>query len=46
MADGVSDSAKDYITGRATGKSGAMYGKSEASLPGLVREMRKITSYL
>lgn len=46
MADGVSDSAKEYITGRVTGKSGAMYGKSEASLPGLVREMRKVTSYL
>lgn len=46
MADGVSDSAKDYITGRSTGKSGAMYGKSEASLPGLAREMRKITSFL
>ncbi|WP_297778512.1 site-specific integrase [uncultured Roseovarius sp.] len=46
MADGVTDSAKDFITGRSTGKSGAMYGKSEASLPGLAREMRKITSFL
>ena len=43
---GVSVSAKLYITGRASGGSADGYGKSEAMLPGLAREMDKIRSYL
>lgn len=43
---GMSVSAKLYITGRASGSSADGYGKSEAMLPGLAREMDKIRSYL
>jgi len=43
---GIQDSAKDYVTGRATGNSAAGYGKSEAMLPGLAREIEKIPSYM
>ncbi|MGN7826697.1 DUF6538 domain-containing protein [Agrobacterium radiobacter] len=46
LVGGVLDSAKNYITGRATGASGEGYGKSEAMLPGLAREMAKVPSYI
>lgn len=46
MVGGVIDAARNYITGRATGQSGEGYGKSEAMLPGLANEMRKIPSYI
>ncbi|MDY8107754.1 hypothetical protein U0C82_01160 [Fulvimarina sp. 2208YS6-2-32] len=39
---GVSDDARAYITGRATGTSRDRYGRSDAALPGLAREMAKI----
>lgn len=39
---GLSDADRDYITGRATGKSSGGYGKSQAMLPGLAKEMRKV----
>lgn len=42
MIGGVSDAARSYITGRATGKSSEGYGKSQAMLPGLANEMRKV----
>lgn len=38
----LTDAARNYITGRATGKSSEGYGKSQAMLPGLATEMRKI----
>lgn len=39
---GMLDAARNYITGRATGKSGEGYGKSDVMLPGLASEMRKV----
>lgn len=45
-AAGMTDSARHLITGRATSSSSDGYGKSEVMLPGLMREMRKMTSYL
>jgi integrase len=42
MNGGVTDAARSYITGRATGKSSEGYGKSQAMLPGLANEMRKV----
>ena len=44
--DDVLDKARNYITGRAKGNSGAGYGRSEAMLPGLAQQVRKIGSYL
>lgn len=46
VASGVSDAAREYITGRASGKSAAGYGKSEVMLPGLANEMRKVMTLL
>jgi integrase len=46
LVGGVLDAARNYITGRSTGKSGEGYGKSEAMLPGLANEMRKVPSFL
>lgn len=46
MRAGISDSAKTYITGRSTGRSAEGYGKSDAMLPGLATEMRKLPSFL
>lgn len=46
LVGGVLDAARSYITGRSTGKSGEGYGKSEAMLPGLANEMRKVPSFL
>ena len=45
-AAGMIDSAREQITGRATASSSGGYGKSDVMLPGLMREMRKVTSYL
>lgn len=45
-AMGMPDGAKNYITGRTTGKSEEGYGKSDAMLPPLAAEMSKISSYL
>lgn len=42
MNGGVSDAARNYMTGRATGRSSEGYGKSQAMLPGLANEMRKV----
>jgi integrase len=42
----MAGSAKMYITGRASGGSDDGYGKSDAMLPALAREMQKIRSYL
>ncbi|EAQ47714.1 Hypothetical Cytosolic Protein [Roseobacter sp. MED193] len=42
----MTGAAKLYITGRASGGSADGYGKSDAMLPGLAREMQKIRSYL
>lgn len=42
MNGGVTDAARSYITGRATGKSSEGYGKSQAMLPGLADQMRKV----
>ncbi|THV17117.1 DUF6538 domain-containing protein [Rhizobium rhizophilum] len=42
MNGGVSDAARNYMTGRATGKSSEGYGKSQAMLPGLADQMRKV----
>lgn len=46
MSAGVSDSAKTYITGRATGRSAESYGKSDVMLPGLAREMKKVPRFV
>jgi len=43
---GMLVTAKSYVTGRASGRSADGYGKSDAMLPGLAREMGKIRSYL
>lgn len=42
LSAGMLDAARSYITGRSTGNSGEGYGKSEAMLPGLAQEMRKV----
>lgn len=39
---GVSDDARSYMTGRSTRTSRDRYGRSEAALPGLAREMAKV----
>lgn len=46
MAIAMPDDAKHYVTGRATGKSGEGYGKSDAMLPSLAELMRGVRSYL
>ncbi len=46
VVGGVLDAARNYITGRVTGETGEGYGRSEAFLPGLMREMKKVPSYL
>ena len=43
---GIPDDARAYVTGRATGSSRDRYGRSEAMLPGLAREIEKIPSIL
>lgn len=45
IRDGVSDGAKKYITGRAKGGSDEDYGKTDALLPGLAREIAKIVPF-
>lgn len=40
------DAARDYMTGRASGKSREMYGKSELMLPGLSEAMDKVPDIL
>ncbi|MCL6706686.1 hypothetical protein M8R20_06725 [Pseudomonas sp. R2.Fl] len=40
------DSARDYMTGRASGKSRDLYGKSELMLPGLAEAMDKVPDIL
>ncbi|TIN92453.1 MAG: hypothetical protein E5Y06_23365 [Mesorhizobium sp.] len=45
-ASGVSDDARAYITGRGTGTSRDRYGRSDAMLPGLAREMKKLKRLL
>ncbi|MER9003092.1 MULTISPECIES: DUF6538 domain-containing protein [unclassified Mesorhizobium] len=44
-AAGVSDDARAYITGRGTGTSRDRYGRSDAMLPGLAREMKKLKRF-
>jgi integrase len=39
---GMQESAKRYITGRTTGHSSEGYGKSDAMLPALAAEMKKV----
>jgi integrase len=46
MQGGVLDAARNYITGRATGNSNEGYGKSQALLPGLAREIDKVPTLL
>ena len=46
LLGGVLDAARNYITGRSTGNSGEGYGKSEAMLPGLAAQMRKVPNLL
>ncbi len=41
----MTDAAKLYITGRSRGSSAEGYGKSDAMLPGLAAQMRKVTPY-
>lgn len=43
---GVPDDARAYVTGRSTRSSRERYGRSEAMLPGLAREIAKIPSIL
>lgn len=45
IRDGVSDAARLYIQGRDSGTSEDSYGKSVARLPGLWREVAKVTPY-
>ncbi|TPK80395.1 hypothetical protein FJ527_01060 [Mesorhizobium sp. B2-4-18] len=45
-AAGVSDDARAYITGRGTGTSRDRYGRSDAMLPGLAREIKKLKRLL
>jgi len=40
--DEVPEDARNYITGRATGKSQDLYGRSEVMLPGLLAAIQKI----
>jgi integrase len=42
----MTDAAKLYITGRSRGSSAEGYGKSDAMLPGLAAQMRRIETYL
>jgi integrase len=42
----VTDAARDYMTGRASGKSRDQYGKSEIMLPGLAEAMDKVPDIL
>ncbi len=42
LVAGMQESAKRYITGRVTGHSSEGYGKSDAMLPALASEMKKI----
>ena len=46
LVGGVLDAARNYITGRRTGNSGEGYGKSDAMLPGLANEMKKVKGIL
>ncbi len=46
MQGGVLDAARNYITGRSTGNSNEGYGKSQALLPGLAREIDKVPALL
>lgn len=43
--DGVGDDARNYITGRATGRSQELYGRSDVMLPGLAAAMDQIKPY-
>lgn len=45
IRDGVSDAARLYIQGRDSGTSEDSYGRSVARLPGLWREVAKVTPY-
>lgn len=40
------DAARDYMTGRATGKSRDLYGRSEVMLPGLTKAMDMVADIL
>ena len=40
--DNVPEDARSYLTGRTTGKSQELYGRSDVMLPGLADAMRKI----
>jgi integrase len=40
--DHIQEEARNYITGRVTGRSQERYGRSEVMLPGLAREMDQI----
>jgi len=40
------DAARDYMTGRASGRSRELYGKSELMLPGLAEAMDKVPDIL
>lgn len=42
----MKEAAKDYVTGRSSGKSSEGYGKTQAMLLPLAQEMDKVTSYL
>lgn len=46
LVAGMQDAAKKYITGRTSGSSDEGYGKSEAMLPGLAAQMRRVERYL
>ncbi|UDF29942.1 UNVERIFIED_ORG: hypothetical protein LHK14_01085 [Roseateles sp. XES5] len=43
---GMPDSAREYITGRASGKSRDLYGRSELMLPGLAAAMDRVPDIL
>ena len=43
---GVPDDARSYVTGRSTKTSRDRYGRSDAMLPGLAREIAKVPSIL
>lgn len=43
---GMPDDARAYVTGRATGSSRDRYGRGEAMLPGLAREIAKLPSIM
>ncbi|SOE08487.1 hypothetical protein SAMN05877838_0209 [Hoeflea halophila] len=40
--DNIPEDARNYMTGRATGKSQDLYGRSDVMLPGLADAMRRI----